>query len=200
MHGDPHNRGPQDASVKQISVLKHIDDETVGKLLGFHPLDGLMHVRIENFPGGFHALDAVSRQRVPQLLADQDDALAIFLIGRIVVALERPVEPIEHRNQIRDQALDAAPAFFVTVAFGALPEILKIGLPADQRLQQLFLLRPKFRDLRGRARRRRPPEDRTAQDHRADALRRLVRSIADRRRSEKIFLFFAFGFRHVATL
>ena len=35
--------------------------------------------------------------------------------------LERPIKSIEDGNQIRDQALDAAAPFFVTVALDALP-------------------------------------------------------------------------------
>ena len=41
---------------------------------------------------------------VPELLADQRDSLAIFLVGRIVVRLEREIERIQHRDEIRDQA------------------------------------------------------------------------------------------------
>ena len=152
MNGDADNRRPQDAPMKQVPVLKYIHDETVGKFFRFDALDGLVHVRIEHLSGGIHALHSVARQRVPQLLADQGDALAIFLVGRVIVTVERAIKRIEHGNQVHDQALDAAPAFFAAVAFGPLPKILKIGLAADQRLQEIFLFRAEFLNFRGERR------------------------------------------------
>ena len=99
-----------------------------------------MLVRVEYFSRRIDALYAVLRNRIPELLADQGDSLAIFLVSRIVVRLKRAIERIQHGDEIGDQPLDAAAAFFGTIALGPLSEILEIGLAADHRLQQFFLL------------------------------------------------------------
>ena len=101
-----------------------------------------MQVRVEHFPRRLDALDAVLRNGIPELLADQRDPLAIFLVRRIVVRLQRAIERIQHRNQIDDQPLDAAPAFFLSIALGSLSEILEIRLAADHRLPSTLPSRP----------------------------------------------------------
>ncbi len=58
--------------------------------------------------------------------------------------LQRPVKSIEHGDQVQDHPLDAAASLFVAVPFSTLAKILKIGLAADQRLQQFFLLSAQF--------------------------------------------------------
>src|SRR5882762_9633606 len=152
MDDDADNRGPQHAPVKHVSVLKNVEDVSVGMLIRFGALDGLVHVWIENLARGIDTLHAVTRQGVPELLADQRDALAIFFIGRIVVRLERAIESIEDGNQVRDQALDAAPPLFVAVALDPLPVIFKVCLPADERLKEIFFFRAELGDLNGEGR------------------------------------------------
>ena len=56
------------------------------------------------------------------------------------IPIKRAIERVQHGNEIGDQPLDAAAPFFGTVALGPLSEILEIGLAADHRLQQFFLL------------------------------------------------------------
>ena len=112
-------------------------------------LNRLVLVRVEHFPCGLDALHAMLGDPVPELLADHRDALAIFFVCRIVMRLQRAIEGIQHRNQIEDQPLDAATAFFLAIALGPLSEILEIGLPADHGLHQLFLLSPEFLKFRG---------------------------------------------------
>ncbi len=84
--------------MKEVTVLKYIHDKTIGKLFGFDALDCLMHVRIENLSGGIHALNSVPRKRVPKLLANQGDALAIFLVTGIIVGGKSAVKRIQHWN------------------------------------------------------------------------------------------------------
>ena len=115
MNDDADNRGAEDTPVKHVSVLKDVQDESVGMVFRFGALDGLVDVRIEHLPGGIYALHAVASKSVPKLLADQHHALAIFFVGNCVMRLERPIESIEDGDQIRDQALDAAARFIVAV-------------------------------------------------------------------------------------
>jgi hypothetical protein len=152
MDNDANNRRPQYTSVKHVSILKNVKDVSIGIVFRFGSFDGLMHVRIEDLTGGIDAFHAVACKRVPELFADQRDALAIFFVSRIVVRLERSIESIEDGNQIRDQSLDAAPPFFVAVALDPLPVIFKVSLPADERLKEIFFFRPELRDLRGEGR------------------------------------------------
>ena len=153
-----------------------------------------MLVRIEHFPRRFDALHAVPRDRIPKLLADQRDSLAIFLVGRIVVRLQRAIERVQHGNQVGDQAFDAAAAFFVTIALGPLPEILEIRLAADHRLHQFFLLGLellKFLGQRSFAACRR-----IAEGGSSEACARIVFPFAANAIDGNHFFFLAFWFRH----
>ena len=149
MDDDADNRGPEDAPVKHVSVLKYIEDISVRMVFRFGALDGLVEVRIEYFARGLDALDTVARQGIPELLADQHHTFAIFLVGGIVVPLERPIESIEDWYQVQDQSLDAASPFFMTVALDPLPVIFEVGLPADKSLMETFFFLAELRDLRG---------------------------------------------------
>ena len=114
--------------MKYVPVLEDVENESVGMVFRFGALDGLVKVRIENFPGGIDALHAVPREGIPELLADQHHALAIFFVGGIVVRLERPVESIEDGNQIRDQAFDAATRLIMAVTLDPLRTDSHLGL------------------------------------------------------------------------
>jgi hypothetical protein len=149
MNAHADNRGPENTPVKHVPVLKDVEDKSVGMIYRFGALDGLVHVRIECFAGGIDALNAVARKSIPELFADESHALAILLVSRIVVRLERSIKSIEDGNQISDQALDAAAPLLVTVALDALPVIFEVGLPADKRLLEIFFFGAKRRDLRG---------------------------------------------------
>ncbi len=70
----------------------------------FHALNRLMQVRIELFSRGLDALHAMLREHFPELLADQLEAFAIFLIRRIVMRGERAIETIQHRKRIARSA------------------------------------------------------------------------------------------------
>src|ERR1700732_4799461 len=110
MDDDADNRGPEHAPVKHISVLKYMLDESVRILILFCAFDGLVETRIENLSGGVNALQAVAREGVKKLFANQHHAPTIFFVSWIVMRLKGAVESIEHRNQIHHQPLDAAAA------------------------------------------------------------------------------------------
>jgi hypothetical protein len=63
--------------------------------------------------------------------------------------LQRAIESIENGNHIHDQPLDTAAALFMAIALDAFPEIFKIGLPANQRLQQVLFFRAELANLHG---------------------------------------------------
>ncbi len=195
MHGYAHNRGTQNAPVERVSVLKYRDDKTVRIFLGFQSLDGLMLVRVKYFPRRFDALHAVLGNRIPKLFADQRDALAIFLVRRILVSLQRAIECIEHGNKIKDQPFDTAAPFLESIALRPLPEIFEIGLAADHGLQQLFLLCLEPLKFRGQG---------SFATHRwisgrgvGGSLRRIRLSLAANAINRYHFFFLAFRFRHV---
>ena len=60
MNDDADNRGPQDAAVEHVSVLKYVKDESIGMIIRFGALDRLMDMGIEDLAGGFNTLDAVA--------------------------------------------------------------------------------------------------------------------------------------------
>src|SRR5882672_5796494 len=147
MNDDTHNRGPDNTPMKHAPILEDVENETVGMVFRFGALDGLVNVRIENLPGGINALHAVAREGIPKLFADQHHALPIFLVGGIVVRLERPIESIEDGNHIRDQTFDAAARLIMAVALDPLPIVFEVGLAADQRLKEIFFFRAELADL-----------------------------------------------------
>src|SRR5258705_8403936 len=100
-----------------------------------------METRIENLSGCVNALQAVACESVEELFADQHHAFAIFFVCGIIMRLQRAIESIENGNQIHDQPLDTAAAFFMAVALNPLPEIFKIGFPAEQCLRQVLFFR-----------------------------------------------------------
>src|SRR6266699_5438835 len=132
MNNDTDNRGAQDTPVKHVPILEDVENESVGMVFRFGALNGLVNVRIENLSRGINALHAVTREGIPELLADQHHALAIFFVAGIVVRLEGPVESIEDGNQIRDQAFDAAARLIMAVALDPLPIVFEVGLAAEQ--------------------------------------------------------------------
>src|ERR1700730_568229 len=71
MDDDADNRGPQHAPVKHVFVLKYVKDVSVGMLLRFGALDGLVHVGSQYLARGIDALQSVAREGIPKLLADQ---------------------------------------------------------------------------------------------------------------------------------
>jgi hypothetical protein len=146
---DTDNRGPQDTPVKYVPVLENVENESVGMVFRFGALDGLVKVRIENLPGGLNALHTMTREGIPELLADQHHALAIFFVRGIVVRLESPVESIENGNQIRDQAFDAAARLIMAVTLDPLAIVFEVSLAADQCLKEIFFFRAEPGDLHG---------------------------------------------------
>jgi hypothetical protein len=68
-----------------VTLLKNFDHGFVGMIVRFHAIDGHVQIGIERFSSGVDALKAVPRERVPELLVDQLEAFAIFLVGWIVV-------------------------------------------------------------------------------------------------------------------
>jgi len=133
--------------VKHVSVLKYVQDVSVGMVRRFGALDSLVYAGIEYFAGGVDPLHAVARESIPELSADQHHTFAIFVVGGIFVSLERAIESIEDRNQIQDQALDSATPFFMTVALNPLPVIFEVGLTANKSLKELFLFLAELRNL-----------------------------------------------------
>ena len=58
-HSHAHQARTQHAAVEQIAFLHDLQDRTVGMLVRFHALDGLVIVRIERLAFGGDALQAV---------------------------------------------------------------------------------------------------------------------------------------------
>src|ERR1700693_5154303 len=149
VHGYADNAGPQHAAVKYVAVLEDLDDGAVGIVRSFHALDGLVEMRIEGSALRSDALDPVLGQGVPQLPINNFQALAVFLIRRIIMSFKSTVEGIEHRKELADQPADAAAVLFLALALDAFAVILETGLAPDQRLHQLVLFGFEARQLRG---------------------------------------------------
>jgi len=149
MNGDADNCRPQDASVEQVPILKYIDDGTVGTFYRFDALYCLVDVRIEHLSSSIDARNSVACQRVPELLPNQRHSLAIFLVGRILVRMERAIKRIENGDQFRDQALNSPATLFMLVALDPLPIIFEVRLSADKQLLQIILLGAELGDLCG---------------------------------------------------
>src|ERR1700676_1781608 len=138
MHDDANDRGPEHTPVKQIPVLKDVQDESVRIVRRFGALDGLVEMRIENLSRRVETFEPMAREGVKELLSNQQHTFAIFFVAGVVMRLQGTIESVENRNQIHHQSFETSAPFFMAIALDAFLVIFKIGLPANQRLKQVF--------------------------------------------------------------
>ena len=59
VHDDADDCGPQNSAVKEVSILKYLQNVAVGIILRLRAFDRLVHVRVKHLPRGLDALHAV---------------------------------------------------------------------------------------------------------------------------------------------
>src|SRR5580692_499567 len=82
--GDADHRRTQHFLVERISGLHFADDGAVSIFGGFDAFDGVVHVRIEFLAHGIDTDEALLRERLPKLFADQLETFAVAGIGGVV--------------------------------------------------------------------------------------------------------------------
>src|SRR5207245_6653836 len=131
--------GPDNAAMKEKAILQNIQNSSLRMIVRLDALDSLMVVRVEGLARSHDALESMARQRVPKLAINQFQTFTIFLVSRIVVRLERPLECIQNRQKVFDQSAHSMAPIFLALALHALAVILKVRLPAHQGLHQFVL-------------------------------------------------------------
>jgi len=144
IRGDANHGGTQNFSVKGVAGLQLFEDSVVGMIGGFDALDGVMEMRVEALPFRFDFLQAVSRERVKQLLANKLKAFAIFVVRRVAMRRNGAVESVEDGKQALDDDFGAAMALLMAFAVGAFAVIVEVGLQADQSVFQVGFFSGEF--------------------------------------------------------
>jgi hypothetical protein len=100
-----------------------------------------VHVRVELVAGSsFDRLQAAPAEHVVQLLVDHLDPLGDLHLLVLLVGVECPLEVVQHRQQLADQALGGTRHVRLRVARHALAEVVEVGRDPAQGVQVLVSL------------------------------------------------------------
>lgn len=99
---DAHHRRPQNAPVKHIAGLQFVDNRAFRVLQSLHLLDSMVKIRIKLFADAFNSLEALFRERIPELAPDQLESFIVLGVSRIVVSGDGSIERVERRKDILD--------------------------------------------------------------------------------------------------
>src|SRR5215469_7086213 len=103
-----------------------------------------MEIRIEGLAFGFDFLQALLREHVEHLLANQLESLAKFVVCGVAMCGNGAVEAVENGKQIFDEDFGAAMAVMMALAVDALPIVVEIGLKAKQSVLQISFFSGEF--------------------------------------------------------
>src|SRR5262245_30382871 len=136
---DDHPRGPQDAVAEAVALLQHLHDRP-----GLEPVDGLreqslVDVRIE----GAVRLDlghAGAREHVGERAVDQPDAVLQLRLLVFLCRDQRPLEVVEHGQELLDERLARTSRLRGPLALRPLAEVVELRLQPAQRIEVLGAL------------------------------------------------------------
>src|ERR1700720_34534 len=131
------HRGAQNAAVKNVSGLKHLQDRAVLVLDGFGTVHRLIEMRIEGLAQRIDTFNAEAGDVIDELLVDQLEAFAIILVFGFAMSRKSMLETIDHGDEPFDDASGVALGIIGALFFYALAVVIEIGLAAHQRLAQL---------------------------------------------------------------
>ena len=140
IRGDANHRGTQNFAVKNVTGLQFFENGVVGLIRGFDALDSVMKVRVEALAFGFDFLQALLREHVEHLLANQLEAGAKFVMLGVTMRGNGAVEAVKHGEQMFHERFGAAVAFLMAFPVDALAVIVEIGLQPNQRVLQVNFL------------------------------------------------------------
>src|SRR2546428_4050747 len=142
------HRGTKHAPMKDVAGLKSLKNDAVGMLHRFGAIHRLVKMRIEWLADGVDALYAQLDYIVEELLVDERKALVISLVFGFAVRGKSMLETVDDRDEAFDHARGGSLGIFEALLFDALAVILKIRLPALERLAQLLEVRRQLGHLR----------------------------------------------------
>ena len=134
----------------QLVPRQLLAHDRVGRgLRAHHACDRLVPRRIEGLADRRVALHARPLEHLQQLALDELDALdEARRSGRGPRGVERPVEVVEHRDEITEQRLVGILDELLALALGPPPRVLGVCERAEQAVVRLVALAPKLLDLR----------------------------------------------------
>lgn len=127
----------QNFTMEDVAGLEFLENSVVRVIGGFYAFDGVMKIWIEALAFGFDFLNALLREDVKHLFANQFEADTKLAVGSIAMRGDGAVETVEHGEQIFHEGFGAAMALLMAFTVGALAVIVEIGLEAKQRIFQV---------------------------------------------------------------